>query len=330
MNTDIRSWTQSCRQCQQSKVHWHTVTPLSTLQTRMPVFPKFTSISSNRYHTLADIRTCWCALTALHAGLPHATHHCRSSFTDVCERLGCEVRSTKFCHHRSRTPIRVPAMVTTNPVAGMQSFANHSISPNHNGIVERFHRQLKSSLKAHAASTHWVEALPLVLLSIRTVVKSDLQCSVVELIYGTTLRLPGEVIQKDTPHTVTDPAEMSCITSRHPQFAHCLSGMSTSAQALHHVRTFLFATMESTNLWQWSVSCYKKGRKILDYRLQWPQRHSVAWPPETCLPGIRTTTRPAAHRYRITNTSHSLWKTDTFCGPVSVCRSLNSLDGGVM
>ena len=85
-------------------------------------------------------------------------------------------------------------------------------------------------------------------LDIRTVVKSDLQCSVVELIYGTTLRLPGEVIQKDTPHTVTDPAEMSCITSRHPQFAHCLSGMSTSAQALHHVRTFLFATMESTNL----------------------------------------------------------------------------------
>ena len=30
MNSDIRTWTQSCRQCQQVKVHRHTVTPLST------------------------------------------------------------------------------------------------------------------------------------------------------------------------------------------------------------------------------------------------------------------------------------------------------------
>ena len=69
----------------------------------------------------------------------------------------------------------------------------------------RDHRQLKS---AHGASTHWVEALPLVLLSIRTAVKSDLQCSVAELVYGTTLRLPGEFFEKEALHTVMDPAAL--------------------------------------------------------------------------------------------------------------------------
>ena len=33
MNTDIRSWTKSCRQCQQSKIQRHTVAPLSTFKT---------------------------------------------------------------------------------------------------------------------------------------------------------------------------------------------------------------------------------------------------------------------------------------------------------
>ena len=61
--------------------------------------------------------------------------------------------------------------------------------PNANGMIERFHRQLKASLKVHQASTHWVESLQLVVLSIRTTVKIDLQCSVADLVYGTTLHL---------------------------------------------------------------------------------------------------------------------------------------------
>ena len=67
-----------------------------------------------------------------------------------------------------------------------------SYHPQANGLVERFHRQLKGALKAQALKHSWAESLPLVLLGIRTAVKEDLQCSVAELVYGTTLRLPGE------------------------------------------------------------------------------------------------------------------------------------------
>ena len=61
-----------------------------------------------------------------------------------------------------------------------------------NGIDERFHRQLKTALKAQCVSQTWTEALPLVLLGIRTSLKEDLHCTVAELVYGMTLRLPGE------------------------------------------------------------------------------------------------------------------------------------------
>ena len=66
--------------------------------------------------------------------------------------------------------------------------------PAANGLVERFNRQIKGSLEAHEDPTHGTEYLPLTLLGIRTTVKEDLSCSPAELVYGTTLRLPGQFV----------------------------------------------------------------------------------------------------------------------------------------
>ena len=71
-----------------------------------------------------------------------------------------------------------------------------------NALVERFHRQLKASLKCLSDPTHWVKALPMVLLGIRTALKQDLQCTAAELVYGTTLRLPGEYFHQHTNATL--------------------------------------------------------------------------------------------------------------------------------
>ena len=43
-----------------------------------------------------------------------------------------------------------------------------------NGLIERFHRQLKIALTANNNSRTWLENLPLALLSIRNVIKEDL------------------------------------------------------------------------------------------------------------------------------------------------------------
>ena len=74
-----------------------------------------------------------------------------------------------------------------------------------NGIIERFHRQLKSSIRVQNHASHWTETLPLALLSIRTSLKGDLQASVAELLYGTTLRLPGGFFEKTLSDGITDP-----------------------------------------------------------------------------------------------------------------------------
>jgi hypothetical protein len=49
--------------------------------------------------------------------------------------------------------------------------------PASNGLVERLHRTLKAAIMCHA-DEQWTEALPLVLLGIRTAYKDDLQSSV--------------------------------------------------------------------------------------------------------------------------------------------------------
>ena len=74
---------------------------------------------------------------------------------------------------------------------GTKHLRTTAYHPCANGLVERLHRQLKGALKGHPQQQRWTEALPLVLLGIRTSLKEDIGCTTAELVYGTTLRLPG-------------------------------------------------------------------------------------------------------------------------------------------
>ena len=66
--------------------------------------------------------------------------------------------------------------------------------PQANGLVERFHRHMKSALRARLTGPNWVAELPWVLLGIRTAPKEDLGCSSAELVYGAPLTVPGDFI----------------------------------------------------------------------------------------------------------------------------------------
>nr|VZI40174.1 unnamed protein product [Spirometra erinaceieuropaei] len=66
--------------------------------------------------------------------------------------------------------------------------------PAANGMVERFHRRLKTDLRAKEGPGNWSDNLPFALLGIRAALKSDLGCRTAELVFGTTLRLPGEIV----------------------------------------------------------------------------------------------------------------------------------------
>ena len=89
---------------------------------------------------------------------------------------------------------------------GSKRIRTTAYHPSSNGLVERFHRQLKASLKAYDEPSRWFENLPMVLLGIRTALKEDLHCTAAELVYGTTLRLPGEFFTGTALANTPDPA----------------------------------------------------------------------------------------------------------------------------
>ncbi|KAL0894285.1 hypothetical protein ABMA27_014285 [Loxostege sticticalis] len=104
-----------------------------------------------------------------------------------------------------------------------------------NGLVERFHRQLKSAIVCHA-NDRWTESLPWVLLGIRSSFKEDLQASSAEMVYGEPLRLPGEFFDTGTGGT-NDTSEF---TARLRNFAQKLRPTPT----LHHNKARIFIYKE--------------------------------------------------------------------------------------
>ncbi|XP_014788106.1 uncharacterized protein K02A2.6 [Octopus bimaculoides] len=82
-------------------------------------------------------------------------------------------------------------------ILGVHHIRTTSYHPASNGMVERFHRQLKAALRATPDPQSWTEFLPIVLLGCRTTVKTDLGFPSVELLYGTILSLPSIMLVPD-------------------------------------------------------------------------------------------------------------------------------------
>ena len=89
---------------------------------------------------------------------------------------------------------------------GCKRIRTTSYHPIANGMIERFHRQLKSILKSYPNTADWTTALPMAMLGIRTTLKQDFNCTPAELVYGTTLRIPGEFVTISTDISTADQA----------------------------------------------------------------------------------------------------------------------------
>ena len=76
--------------------------------------------------------------------------------------------------------------------------------PQANGLVERFHRSMKTALKARLTNDNWLDELPSVMLGIRTAPKEDLNALTDELVYGKPLTVPGEFLGAPTTTWTTD------------------------------------------------------------------------------------------------------------------------------
>ncbi|KII60635.1 hypothetical protein RF11_11448 [Thelohanellus kitauei] len=77
---------------------------------------------------------------------------------------------------------------------------NHKTTYNSksNDLIERFHRQLNALLRAKIKCYDCLDALPWIILKLRSVPKEYLRLSSAEQVYGLTQTLPGESVEPST------------------------------------------------------------------------------------------------------------------------------------
>ena len=198
---ECRTWARACQPCQRSKVSRHTITPVGKftlhsarfLHVHIDIVGPLPSSAGFQYClTVVDRFTRWPDSFPI----PYITAEIvsRALLSGWIARFGC------------------PQTITSDQGRQFESQLFHSLAkmcgihlsrktPHHpaaNGFVERLHRTLKAAIMCHA-DEQGTAALPLVLLGIRTTYKEDLQSSAADLVYGESLRVPGELLVPAIP-----------------------------------------------------------------------------------------------------------------------------------
>ncbi|KAI5737937.1 hypothetical protein M8J77_000914 [Diaphorina citri] len=208
MQKDIKHWVRQCHDCQASKVHRHERSPLAKF---LVPDERFAYIHIDVVGPLPPSRgsvyllTCIDRFTRWFEAFPipdqTAATIARTFFEGWVSRFGSPVQLVTD-QGRNFLSTLFKEVASILGIELKQTTAYH---PQANGLVERSHRTLKAALmcRLRAATSSWSLELPAVLLGLRSTYKEDLQASPANLVYGTTLRLPGEYFEPPQSTTAT-------------------------------------------------------------------------------------------------------------------------------
>nr|VZI36105.1 unnamed protein product [Spirometra erinaceieuropaei] len=231
MHKDLKAWTRACIACQRSKIQRHNKAPIGT-------FPgpgaRFSHVHLDIVGPLPLSNGCSYLLTCVDRFIrwPEAI-----PLPDIAAPTVVKTFLSRWV-----AIFGAPSTITTDRGAQFESnlfqfllsflgctcIRTTAYHPAANGMVEWFPRQLKASLRAAADPENWTDHLPLVLLGIRSALKPDLDCSAAELVFGATVRLPGEMISPTPQGAVEDPTNL---LHRTRQFMRTLSPVPPRSSA---------------------------------------------------------------------------------------------------
>jgi hypothetical protein len=196
MKKEITSLVRKCIPCQRAKIQRHTRAPVGTFRdpdarfthVHIDIVGPLPYAEGKQYLlTMIDRFSRWPEAIPI----PDITAEtCAKAF---CENWICRFGVPTYMTTDRGTQFESVLFTSLRQLTGTHRFRTTAYHPASNGLVERFHRRLKAALKCHHSS--WTTALPLVLLGIRCDIKEDIEASAAELVYGTSLRLPADLIE---------------------------------------------------------------------------------------------------------------------------------------
>ena len=197
LKKDIRKWCKECHSCQAAKIQRHTKAPLSTRPVPTGHFlslhvdlvgPLPPSEGMTYLFTVIDRFTRW--PEAIPIPDATATSCVRALIRHWIARFGVPDDITSDCCAQFTSSL----WKELGNMLGVKMQRTSAYHPQAKGMIERLHRQLKNSLKARTTGPYWMDHLPMVLLGIQTAWREDPDCFLAELVYGSSLRIPGEFL----------------------------------------------------------------------------------------------------------------------------------------
>ncbi|GFT94532.1 transposon Tf2-11 polyprotein [Trichonephila clavipes] len=201
ISSDVAKWARHCLACQKSKIHRHTRSPLSSFQEPSQRFDHVhldligPLPPSNGYTyclTMIDRFSKWPEAQPLKDITAETVSE--AFFSSWVSRFGTPAILTTDRGRQFESSL----FKALSKLLGVQKCRTTGYHPQANGMIEELHRPLKSAIKCHATE-RWTEVLPIILLGLRASLKEDILCTPAELVFGTTIRLPGEMFDSSKP-----------------------------------------------------------------------------------------------------------------------------------